>query len=400
MQLAGHLRGRAGQEWALISEQERLSLTTATSAFTSRLEPTSKVMAAQDFRHLTQCHTEPVSDFIRRLERTFNLAYGSDGMLKETRNTLLHSQLQEGLHQHLMSSPAVSGATTYKELCMAAKNEESRQSELQRRQQYQQAGNNKSPGSVVEPRQSRPPPLRTEEAQKSHQRSIGQSFTLSQPKACYTCGSTRHLAKDCKAISKESEGVCRQLGIVSYHPQVEEWKGRQKQAGTRTKNRIKVPTILVKLINSVSLLPRQDRCVEVQVEGMNGLPVLFEPHQLAEDWQDNWTAESMLIQPNETGIAQVVLTNPSEFTHRLVSEVEVQDWDSSSSLQSSVRQIASQPECRSDLTEQHQEQLADILDRDMVHTDPDQASLLKDTLSEMHYAFALEENERGDTALM
>ena len=130
LQLAGHLRGRAGQEWALLSEGERLNLTVAITSLTSRLEPTSKVMAAQDFRHLTQHHAEPVSDFIRRLKRTFNLAYGSDGMLKETRDTLLHGQLQEGLHQHLMTSPAVSGAATYKELCMTAKNEERRQSEL------------------------------------------------------------------------------------------------------------------------------------------------------------------------------------------------------------------------------------------------------------------------------
>ena len=55
-----------------------------------------------------------------------------------------------------------------------------------------------------------------------------------------------------------SEGVCRQLGIVSYHPQVEVWRGRQKQDVTHTKNKVKVPTIRVKLINSVSLSPDPD----------------------------------------------------------------------------------------------------------------------------------------------
>ena len=65
-----------------------------------------------------------MSDFIRRLERTFCLAYGHDKMLAETRDALLHGQLQEGLRQHLMEAPAVSGASSYSMLCHAAKNEE------------------------------------------------------------------------------------------------------------------------------------------------------------------------------------------------------------------------------------------------------------------------------------
>ena len=49
-----------------------------------------------------------VADFIRRLERTFTIAYGQDGMSLETRQTLLHGQLQEGLQYNLMKAPAVS----------------------------------------------------------------------------------------------------------------------------------------------------------------------------------------------------------------------------------------------------------------------------------------------------
>ena len=58
-------------------------------------------------------------------------------MSKETRATLLYSQLQEELSYSLMKSPAVSGARDYTELSLAAKNEEKRQAELMRRQQYQ-----------------------------------------------------------------------------------------------------------------------------------------------------------------------------------------------------------------------------------------------------------------------
>ena len=65
-----------------------------------------------------------VANIIRRLERMFTLAYGQDGMSLKTRQTLLHGQLQKGLRYNLTKAPAVSGAQTYPELCMATKNQE------------------------------------------------------------------------------------------------------------------------------------------------------------------------------------------------------------------------------------------------------------------------------------
>ena len=51
-------------------------------------------------------------------------------MATDTRDTLLHGQLQERLRFELMRAPAVSGAQNYKELCIAARNEEKRLAEL------------------------------------------------------------------------------------------------------------------------------------------------------------------------------------------------------------------------------------------------------------------------------
>ena len=70
-------------------------------ALRGRLEPQTRALAAQDFRHTSQGDQETVADFIRRLERTFTIAYGQDGMPLETRQTLLHGQLQEGLRYNL-----------------------------------------------------------------------------------------------------------------------------------------------------------------------------------------------------------------------------------------------------------------------------------------------------------
>ena len=90
IQLAGHLRGRALQEWGLLSSHDKSTLDRAIWAFRGRLDPCSRALAAQDFCHASQREGESVANFIRGLERMFKLA---DRMSDETRETLLHSQL-------------------------------------------------------------------------------------------------------------------------------------------------------------------------------------------------------------------------------------------------------------------------------------------------------------------
>ena len=137
IQLAGSLRGHALQEWNLLPDSDRSNFESGVKSLCARLESGTKAMAAQDFRHCTQREGDGVSDFIVRLEKTFRLAYGHKPMSTETHNTLLYGQLHEGLAIHLMEAPSVSGATDYACLCMAARNEERRQVELQRRRAYQ-----------------------------------------------------------------------------------------------------------------------------------------------------------------------------------------------------------------------------------------------------------------------
>ena len=136
IQLAGYLRGKALMEWNLLEPDKKATCEVAKQTLQLRLDTGGHSLAAQDFRHLVQQEAEAVGDFIQRLERTFQIAYGQDQMLKETRDTLLHSQLQEGLRDELMRSPTVSGSHEYSELCLAAKNEEKRLATLKKRQQY------------------------------------------------------------------------------------------------------------------------------------------------------------------------------------------------------------------------------------------------------------------------
>ena len=102
----------------------------------SCLELGSKALIAQEFRHAAQQESETVADYISRLEQLFRHAYGREGMSDETRDTLLHSQLQEGLRYEVMKAPAVSGSPTYRELCLAARNGEKRVAELAKQRHY------------------------------------------------------------------------------------------------------------------------------------------------------------------------------------------------------------------------------------------------------------------------
>ena len=136
IQLAGHLRGRSLQEWKLLLPEEKANYQDAIKALKERLDPGNQTLAALDFRHLSQKLNEPVSDFIGRLEKVFQIGFGQENLSKETRGMLLYGQLQEGLTYTLMESPAVSGAQNYKGLCFAAKREERRLAELKRKQQY------------------------------------------------------------------------------------------------------------------------------------------------------------------------------------------------------------------------------------------------------------------------
>ena len=133
MQLAGHLRGRALHEWELMEECDCVR---ASDILCTRLDPSHKIMAVQDFRHTMQGEAECVSDFIRRMEQAFRITYNTKEISQETREAFLYGQLQEGLRNDIMQSPAVSGALAYHELCMAARNEEKRKAELRKRKSY------------------------------------------------------------------------------------------------------------------------------------------------------------------------------------------------------------------------------------------------------------------------
>ena len=115
-----------------------------------------------------------------------------------------------------------------------------------------------------------------------------------------------------------SEGVCRQLGLVMYHPNVQVWHGgKDKKPPTESKNVAIVPMVRAKLVNSVRVLPQQCSLISVKLEGNFDATkhLLLEPEDLG---CDLWM-EQTLLSPLEssTGKYQVVIENCTGFTQNL-----------------------------------------------------------------------------------
>ena len=553
LQLAGYLRKKALQEWNLLSATQKSSFIVATEEMQNRLDPGSKALAAQDFRHTVHSPTESVSDFIRRLEQVFRRAYGKEQISTETRDTLLHGQLQGGLSDALIKAPAVSGALTYQELCVAAKNEERRQRDLCRRHQYRKDENVTPPSGSD----------KHTNAQERSQADRRNRSTPSDPpikKRCYLCNSTEHLMKDCRARPTESsgnntprrptntrqgpsqrikstgvsvvstdleidpstnsqcenlmdllfsdsgsdtevnvvrvsdegsksqcahvevqgvpaygiidtaaditiiggrlfkkiattarlrkkdlkppdkkprtydqhtftldgrmdlditfdgktmctpvyikmdaqdqlllaEGVCRQLGIISYHPEVKTWRGGFKGRDDSSEKKVTVPLVRVSMLQSTRVLPHHSMLVTVKVDGeiTTSRSVLLQP----EESMAGLLVEESLVTVQDDGTAHVSLANLTGFTQTIdsgttvgtVSEVEEEvqlSGDVDNMMSATVNQLITAAELQ-----ERKQRLASML------TVGD--TRLQEALLEYHHLFSLDEEERGETDLI
>ena len=135
-------------------------------------------------------------------------------MSTETRNALLHGQLQDGLKHELMRAPAVPGAQNFLKLCVASRNEEKRLIELKRRQQC---------GRTTKNSQS---PWDMGNRGNNFERGCESSGKQQSTKKCYTCCYPGHLAKECRARPTESRGQGENLN---------------KSGGTALHSRSRVP---------------------------------------------------------------------------------------------------------------------------------------------------------------
>ena len=76
-----------------------------------------------------------------------------------------------------------------------------------------------------------------------------------------------------------SEGICHLLGITSYHPDVEVWRGgklKNKKTTPAQKATAQVPTVCVRLLQTTHVPPHQSAMVAVQVDKHHRGPLVLE----------------------------------------------------------------------------------------------------------------------------
>ena len=118
--------------------------------------------------------------------------------LTEIRDVLLYGRLQDGLQTDLVSkAPVISRAQSYKELCIAAKNEERWLAELKQKKQY-----TKEFSTQFSYPQTKKNSQRQDSGTKRDDKKNKTPFQ--RQVRCYVCDSPDHLAHDCKANKSES----------------------------------------------------------------------------------------------------------------------------------------------------------------------------------------------------
>ena len=166
-------------------------------ALQERVNPDGKALATQDFQHRAQKGNESVAEYIRCLARMFQIAYDEYRLSK---STMLHGQLQDGLKMELMDSPSVSGALTYKELVMAAKNEEMRLSELKKRQAYTRTG------SMLDRQLPSSGKLVSKQQNHTNQPKFTRGGSVKNSLRCLYCKKLGQFAHDCRQKKADNEG--------------------------------------------------------------------------------------------------------------------------------------------------------------------------------------------------
>ena len=198
-----------------------------------------------------------------------------------------------------------------------------------------------------------------------------------------------------------SEGVCRQLGIVQYHPSVS-----ARKASKQTADEVPlVPNVRVSLVDSLRLPPGQSAVVPVRLdystqEAKDTLIIEGDENM----WRTGLVVEDAIVTAPQDSFTCLVITNPSGFTQRItkgtvvgeaqIAEVLTPDAEPDSTVDesASVRTLSSSQE------EWRKKKLLEMLQlQDVPQPDAEQ---LRDFLTANHKVFSLEEGERGETALV
>ena len=224
--------------------------------------------------------------------------------------------------------------------------------------------------------------------------------------------------------------MCRQLGIIQYHSDVKALSLKERQeavsatmterAGEPTTRPVEdgvVPATTVRLVQSLRLPAGRCAVVQVEIEGtpQGALQVLESAPSLQDELGLKLT--DAVVQVSEMGRAQVLVTNNSGFTQRVVSgtllgeAVEAMVVDSQEALTAALNSSQPSSEDSSPDGERCEVLKIDVSEDErkrrlleMVEIsgllDPEQAECLQKFLGDHHQAFSIDPGERGETDMV
>ena len=218
-----------------------------------------------------------------------------------------------------------------------------------------------------------------------------------------------------------SEGVCRHLGIIVYHPSVKSQGNNQIEEVQHSS----AQSVRVSLVDSVRLEPRKETLVTVKVDSKElGGPLLLEPsHHLLECYNGGLTVGESLVKLSSEGHAKVLLTNTLgsackldkgewlglAFEAELIAVSDINKDTSESVEQDTNKEVqhevgkqkqATVQTVVTDREEICKRKLVDSVAEMATRLPWQEKSKLQDLLCEHHNVFALEDGERGETGMV
>ena len=111
-----------------------------------------------------------------------------------------------------------------------------------------------------------------------------------------------------------SEGICRQLGVMSYHPSL--GPGREPTEQAAVDSTTAAAQLHTGLVDSVCVPPHQSVIARLEPEDLSGL-VLVEPSVSFTGSESDTLCFSETLVDGMSGPTYVVLSNPTGFTRSL-----------------------------------------------------------------------------------
>ena len=206
-------------------------------------------------------------------------------------------------------------------------------------------------------------------------------------------------------------GVCRQLGIITYHPSAEPWRGGRKSAEHQptkpTEENVNVPRITIRLISSLRILPQKGVVIPVHVDKVtrdsSSVPLAFEADRTLYDSSKIHVQDSIICS-DDNGIAYLLVENTGGYTTVLDEGVGIGTVSPAELCEVKYERQREKAYVNaiwtSEKREDRKKKLMELIKLEASDVCGNNKAELLNMISRYHEAFSLTEDERGETDLV